>query len=172
LDNIVMMALRKDPARRYPSVEQLSEDIRRYLAGLPVAARADTFVYRAGKFVRRHRVAVAAAALVLLSLLGGILATPRAARQARSERARANRPETKRFQVEYPRRRKMKKQTLCRIALSVLFLFFGKLPASAHSLEQRFSIDTVSSVRRLRESMAGGWSNAKPRATVRRVCAP
>ncbi len=91
LDNIVMMALRKEAARRYPSVEQFSEDIRRFLAGLPITARADTFVYRTGKFVRRHRVAVAAAALVLLSLLGGILATTRAARQARVERARAER---------------------------------------------------------------------------------
>ncbi|MEP7341190.1 MAG: tetratricopeptide repeat-containing protein kinase family protein, partial [Acidobacteriota bacterium] len=91
LDNIVMMAMRKEPARRYPSVEQFSEDIRRYLEGLPVTARADTFTYRTGKFVRRHRVAVVAAALVLLSLLGGILATTRAARQERAERARAER---------------------------------------------------------------------------------
>lgn len=91
LDNIMLMAMRKEPERRYPSVEQLSEDIRRYLAGLPVTARADTFAYRAGKFVRRHRVAVVAAALVLLSLLGGILATMLAARQARAERARAER---------------------------------------------------------------------------------
>jgi tetratricopeptide (TPR) repeat protein len=91
LDNIVMMALRKEPSRRYPSVEQFSEDVRRYLEGLPVMARADTFTYRASKFVRRNRVAVVAAALVVLSLLGGILATTRAARQARAERARAER---------------------------------------------------------------------------------
>ncbi len=90
LDNIVMMALRKEPARRYQSVEKFSDDIRRYLEGLPITARADTFTYRAGKFVRRHRVAVAAAALVLLSLLGGIIATTFAARQARAERDRAN----------------------------------------------------------------------------------
>jgi serine/threonine protein kinase len=91
LDNIVLMAMRKEPARRYPSVEQFSDDLRRYLDGLPVQARADTFTYRAGKFVRRNRVAVMAAALVLLSLLGGILATARAARQARAERERADR---------------------------------------------------------------------------------
>ncbi|MDX2040020.1 MAG: serine/threonine-protein kinase [Acidobacteriota bacterium] len=90
LDNIVMMALRKEPARRYQSVEKFSDDIRRYLEGLPITARADTFTYRAGKFVRRHRVAVAAAVLVLLSLLGGIIATTFAARQARAERDRAN----------------------------------------------------------------------------------
>ncbi len=91
LDNIVMMALRKEPARRYPSVEQFSEDLRRYLSGLPVTARADTFVYRATKFVRRHRVAVVAIVLVLFSLLGGILATTLAARRAQAERARAER---------------------------------------------------------------------------------
>lgn len=91
LDNIVMMALRKEPARRYPSVEQFSEDLRRYLEGLPVTARPDTFTYRASKFVRRHRLAVVGATLLFLSLLGGILATTRAARQARAERARAER---------------------------------------------------------------------------------
>ena len=91
LDNIVMMALRKEAARRYPSVEQFAEDLRRYLEGLPVAARPDTFTYRAVKFVRRHRVGVAAASLVVISLLGGIIATTYAARQARAERARTER---------------------------------------------------------------------------------
>ncbi|MGE0127868.1 MAG: tetratricopeptide repeat protein [Blastocatellales bacterium] len=90
LDNIMMMALRKEPERRYQSVEQFSDDLRRYLTGLPIKARPDTFSYRAGKFARRHRVAVVAAALVSLSLLGGILATTLAARQARAERDRAN----------------------------------------------------------------------------------
>ena len=91
LDNIVMMAMRKEPERRYQSVEQFSEDIRRHLEGLPVIARADTLRYRAGKFIRRHRLAVAAFAVVSLSLLGGIVATTRAARVARAERERAER---------------------------------------------------------------------------------
>ena len=91
LDNIVLMALRKEPERRYQSVEQFSEDIRRHLEGRPVGARGDTFTYRAGKFVRRHRLGVAAAALVTLSLLGGIVATTREARIARAERTRAER---------------------------------------------------------------------------------
>jgi len=65
LDNIVMMAMRKEPARRYQSVEQFSEDIRRYLAGLPVVARKDTFGYRAGKFARRHKAGVAILALLV-----------------------------------------------------------------------------------------------------------
>jgi eukaryotic-like serine/threonine-protein kinase len=87
IDNIVLMALRKDPTRRYKSVEQFSQDIERHLKGLPVIARKDTFKYRAGKFVRRNRLAVAAAAVILLSLIGGIVATAWqarvAARQAR-----------------------------------------------------------------------------------------
>ncbi|HST31536.1 MAG TPA: protein kinase, partial [Chthoniobacterales bacterium] len=75
LDNIVMKALRKEPDRRYASVGQLSGDIRRHLEGLPVTARRDTLGYRASKFIARNKIAVAAAALILLSLIAGILAT-------------------------------------------------------------------------------------------------
>jgi serine/threonine protein kinase len=71
LDTIVLKALRKEPARRYLSAHELSEDIRRHLQGLPVLARPDTITYRLTKFVGRHRVGVAAAAVVLVSLLGG-----------------------------------------------------------------------------------------------------
>jgi serine/threonine protein kinase len=73
LDNIVLMALRKEPERRYSSVEQLSEDIRRHLDGRPVIARKDTVGYRAGKFIQRHKLGLAAVALVILSLVGGIV---------------------------------------------------------------------------------------------------
>ncbi|MGE0884915.1 MAG: protein kinase [Blastocatellales bacterium] len=89
LDNIVLMALRKEPERRYQSVEQLAEDIRCYLAGRPISARSESAIYRTSKFVRRNKLAVAAAALVFFSLLGGILATSRAAQIARAERSRA-----------------------------------------------------------------------------------
>ena len=91
LDNIILKALRKEPARRYSSVEQFADDIRRYLAGLPVLARADTIVYRTGKFVRRNKISVGAAGLVLLSLVTGIVLTVRQARIAQAERARAER---------------------------------------------------------------------------------
>jgi non-specific serine/threonine protein kinase/serine/threonine-protein kinase len=91
LDTIVLKAVRKEPARRYASVQELSEDIRRHLAGLPVLARGDSTPYRAGKFVRRHKAAVAATALVGLSLLGGMAATARQARIAEANRARADR---------------------------------------------------------------------------------
>jgi eukaryotic-like serine/threonine-protein kinase len=89
LDNIVLMAIRKEPERRYTSVEQFSEDIRRHLEGLPVAAHRDTLGYRSGKFIRRHRTGVAAAGLIVLCLLGGIVGTVWQAHVARVERARA-----------------------------------------------------------------------------------
>ena len=82
LDTIVLKALRKEPERRYRSAHELSEDLRRHLEGLPVTARADTLGYRAGKFVRRHRTAVAAASIVVLALVGGIVATIRQPRIA------------------------------------------------------------------------------------------
>lgn len=89
LDNIVLKALRKEPERRYKSVEKFSEDIERYLKGLPVSARPNTFSYRAGKFIKRHKVGVAAAALILLSLIGGIAIAAWQADVARAERDRA-----------------------------------------------------------------------------------
>jgi len=89
LDTIVLKALSKEPSRRYASVDQFSEDVRRHLAGLPVLARRDTIGYRTTKFVRRNRTAVAAAVLVLLALVAGIIATAWQARIARRERALA-----------------------------------------------------------------------------------
>jgi serine/threonine protein kinase len=82
LDMIVLMALRKEALRRYASVEQFSEDIRRYLEGRPVIARSDTFGYRAARFVRRNAVAVGAAAIVGLTLLGVTIFEQRSAAQA------------------------------------------------------------------------------------------
>lgn len=98
LRRIVEMARREEPARRYASTAQFAEDIQRYLDGLPVRAQKDSFTYRAGKFVRRHKAGVAAAALLLLTLVSGIIATAwqarRATREARiaaDERDRAQR---------------------------------------------------------------------------------
>jgi serine/threonine protein kinase len=82
LDNIVLKALRKEPQRRYASVEQFSEDIRRHIVGLPVSARKDTLSYRTSKFVQRNRLGVAAAILILLALGAGIVATTIEARRA------------------------------------------------------------------------------------------
>lgn len=89
LDNIILKALKKAPERRYDSVEQFSEDIRRFLAGLPISARPDTFAYRASKFITRNKVSVSAAVLIFLALVGGILGMNYQAQVARRERARA-----------------------------------------------------------------------------------
>lgn len=91
LDNIILKALRKEPERRYASVEQFAEDIRRHQAGLPVTASKDTWNYRASKFINRNRLKVAAAVLILLSLIGGLAATLWQNRIARQERERAER---------------------------------------------------------------------------------
>ncbi len=91
LDTIVLKAIRKEPERRYRTAHELSEDLRCHLEGLPVTARADTIGYRAGKFARRHRTAVAAAILVSASLVGGIVTTTRQARLAQRRFAEARR---------------------------------------------------------------------------------
>ena len=79
-----MMAMRKDVARRYGSAEQLSEDIRRHLQGLPIQARRDTLMYRGGKFLRRNQWAVTAAFVVAASLVIGTVIAVRQARAAQS----------------------------------------------------------------------------------------
>jgi eukaryotic-like serine/threonine-protein kinase len=89
LDNIVLKAIRKEPQRRYASVEQFSEDIHRYFQRLPVIARQDTLVYRAGKFIARNKAAVAGASLIVLALVAGAVTTLWQARAARQERDNA-----------------------------------------------------------------------------------
>jgi non-specific serine/threonine protein kinase/serine/threonine-protein kinase len=89
LDNIVLMALEKDPARRYPSVEKLEDDLRRHVEGFPVVARSAGYLYQLGKFAGRHKAGIAAIAVIALTLIGGILTTLRQAQIARDERRRA-----------------------------------------------------------------------------------
>ncbi len=91
LDNIVLMALRKEPLRRYASVEQFSEDLRRYLEGRPVRARKDTFAYRTGKLLRRRKREVAAGVVAALLLAGVIFDRERQQRQTARARDRAQR---------------------------------------------------------------------------------
>jgi serine/threonine-protein kinase len=89
LDTIVLTALRKDPGRRYPTVDALIADLDRHASGLPVQARPDSAAYRIGKFLRRHRLGVAATTAVLLSLVGGLAGTIWQARVAGREAVRA-----------------------------------------------------------------------------------
>ncbi len=88
LDNIVLAALEEDPLRRYISVEQLAEDIRRYLSHLPIAARPVSIGRRVVKFVRRNRLLAGAAAAILLSLIAGVAVMQYQVRQAQAEKAR------------------------------------------------------------------------------------
>jgi len=89
LDNIVLKAIRKEPERRYVSVEQFDEDVRCYLAALPVLAQGDSFRYEAGKFVARNKAGVAAGLAMLALLTGGIVATSIEAGIALEQRTRA-----------------------------------------------------------------------------------
>lgn len=89
LDNIVLKALAKDPERRYSSAEQLGEDLHRYLAGMPVRARPDTFYYRAGKFLQRHPAGVSATLLAILLVLGFAVGMAHERNRAEHERQRA-----------------------------------------------------------------------------------
>jgi serine/threonine-protein kinase len=89
LDTIILKALRKEPERRYASVEQFAEDLRRHEAGLPVTARLDTWRYRAGKFVRRQRTAVLTAAALIVLTAGYTVQLARERDRARVEAAKA-----------------------------------------------------------------------------------
>jgi len=89
LDRIVLTATHDAPDRRYASAEALAIDVRRHLAGLPIAARGDAWSYRAGKFLRRHRLGAAAAAVVALTLVGGLATTTWQARRAGLEARKA-----------------------------------------------------------------------------------
>jgi non-specific serine/threonine protein kinase/serine/threonine-protein kinase len=91
LDNIVLMALEKDPAKRYPSVERFVEDIRRHLEGFPVTARSAGYLYQLGKFAGRHKAGITVVALLIATLMGGIVATSWQARIAYAQRERAER---------------------------------------------------------------------------------
>jgi serine/threonine protein kinase len=89
LDNIVLMALRKEPSRRYASVQQFADDIQRSQANLPVIARADTLAYRARKFVQRNTTGVAASIVAVTALAGTTAYALYQAHQARASQARA-----------------------------------------------------------------------------------
>jgi len=91
LDTIVLKALDKDPRRRYATAAELDDDLRRYLEGRPVQARPESVRYRATKFVRRHRLGVAAMLAAVLSLVVGLAAALWQANVARAAQARAER---------------------------------------------------------------------------------
>ena len=89
LDYIVLKALRKDPAQRYPSVEALLDDLERHRTGLPIRGRSDSVPYRARKFLGRHRLGVTVVVLVMLVLAAGLGGTLWQARATAREAAKA-----------------------------------------------------------------------------------
>ena len=91
LDNIVLMAMRKEPARRYVSVGQLADDVKAFLGGYPVRARTDAWGYRSGKFIQRHKAAFVAAVVVAVALVAFGIGMGLLARKAQRERLGAER---------------------------------------------------------------------------------
>ncbi len=85
LDRIVLMALRKEPERRYSSARDLADDIERHFSGHPLQARPDSLAYRATRFVRRNRLAVASAVAVLVALVFGVVSARRGEERAQAQ---------------------------------------------------------------------------------------
>jgi serine/threonine-protein kinase len=86
LDTIIIKALKKNPEERYSSITALADDLKRYLRNEPISARPDTILYRATKFVRRHRAPVALTSLAVLATLAGLVGTVLQTRKARAQR--------------------------------------------------------------------------------------
>jgi serine/threonine-protein kinase len=99
LDDIVLKAMRSTPQRRYSSVEQLAEDLRRHREGLPVIARQGNFSYRLGKFLRRNRLAISGALVALLLIVSFLVATLLQSARVARERDQARRERDEKQQV-------------------------------------------------------------------------
>jgi len=95
LDGLIAKALRGDPARRYPGAQALADDVRRHLAGQPISARPDSFAYRAGKFLHRHRIGIASAAAIVATLIIASIYSLHQATLARAQAARAEQEATR-----------------------------------------------------------------------------
>ncbi len=108
LDNIILKSLSKEPERRYQTVEQFAADVWRYIDGLPILARRATFSYRAGKFLRRNKLAVIAVSLIFLSLITGMTVAIRQTNFAR-EQARLSAIETDKAKAEQAKSEKITK---------------------------------------------------------------
>jgi len=75
LDNIILQAMRKEPSRRYQTVEEFAADIRNHLSDRPITARPDTLIYRSGKFLRRNRLWVPGAVALVIAFAAGLFST-------------------------------------------------------------------------------------------------
>ena len=89
LDNIILMALRKEPERRYTSVQDFSDDISKYLTGLPISARPNTFKYRTGKFIQRNKLVFITTTFIIVAIILGMTISFIQYRQTKQEKAKA-----------------------------------------------------------------------------------
>lgn len=128
LDTIVLEAMRKEPRRRYPSVDHFAEDLRRYLDGEPVRARPATLSYRMTKFVRRNRVAVSAAAIVVAALIGMLVESNYRYRQVLAAQS---------SELEQRNRAEQLFEDLLDVSLSNVKVHSGRLLALAGGAELR-----------------------------------
>src|SRR4029077_6094233 len=102
LETVALKCLEKQPGRRYPTAAALAEDLRRYLDGRSVLARPPTPGDRLGKFLRRHRGPAVAAVIVLVTLVGGIIATAWKAAQGPRARVLAGGNESRAREAQQP----------------------------------------------------------------------
>jgi len=134
LDLVISTALRREPERRYPTASAFADDLQRWLDNRPITARADSRAYRLRKFMRRHRVGVAAAALIALSLAGGL---GLALWQAHVAEAEAHRADAERANAERALARSE------RVKDFILALFREQDPIARAKAKARSPIDLI-----------------------------
>ncbi len=139
LDRIVLMALRKEPERRYASVQEFADDIERHLSGQPVRARPNSIGYLTAKFVGRNRIAVAASMAVLGALLLGLIAARRSEGLAAAEAAHA----------------RMEAESFQSIASFLMDGFLPAQPAQDRAWQARARERVIAQAERVRRQYAG-----------------
>ena len=139
LETICLKCLRKEPQGRYATAGELAEDLRRFQVGEPVRARPPSVLYRSGKFVRRHKALVGAAAVIALVLAGGITATSLAALSEAHERREADenarRADKNAQQAESARREAVLEAYQARLAAALAALGDDNVREAADQLE-------------------------------------
>ncbi|MFN0128680.1 MAG: protein kinase domain-containing protein [Verrucomicrobiales bacterium] len=176
LDWIVMKAIEKDRARRYETASGLALDIRRFLADEPVSAREPGAVYLFTRFVRRHRLAVAAAAAVVAALVLGLIGTGFGYRQADTERHRAekNEREAKSAALAERRAREHAVELLSAAQAShgVEWLMAHNPKGLLHLVEARRTVESLPALHRSRSLLWQAWSEAVPSHPVQTLAYP
>jgi eukaryotic-like serine/threonine-protein kinase len=159
LDNIIAMAVRRNPAERYASAELLAQDLRRHLAFEPVVARPRSVLYLTRRFMRRHRGAVAAASTIAAILVSAVVLTTGQMLEAREQRDRA---------IFESRQAEATKDFLQQLMMTDLgpnhpmHTFYERLETGVKVLEQEYRDDPRFKGRMLAELGAGFTANENP----------